>query len=106
MVPRWFHSLVLPGTAGHDGGMNAPTLVDNIAEGRFELVEEGQLAWATYRLHEGQLIIDYVFSPPELRGRGTAGRLMAGIVEQADGRALRITPICGYAATWLRRHGR
>jgi predicted GNAT family acetyltransferase len=31
---------------------------------------------------------------------------MEGIVEEADARALRITPICGYAATWLRRHGR
>jgi predicted GNAT family acetyltransferase len=86
--------------------MMAMKLTDNIAEGRFELTEDGHLAWATYRLHEGHLIIDYVFAPPELRGRGTAGRLMEGIVEEADARALRITPICGYAATWLRRHGR
>jgi uncharacterized protein len=82
------------------------TIVDNIAQGRFELAEDGHLAWATYRQHDGQLIIDYVFSPPELRGRGTAGRLMAAIVAEADARRMRITPICGYAATWLARRER
>lgn len=79
-------------------------ITDNTAAGRYELIEAGQTAYADYRLENGRLIIDYVFSPPALRGAGTAGRLMEGVVADARRRGLKITPLCGYAATWLRRH--
>jgi predicted GNAT family acetyltransferase len=79
-------------------------VTDNPAAGRFELIEDGQLAYADYRRADGRLIIDYVFSPPELRGRGTAGRLMQGVAADARRRGESITPICGYAAAWLKRH--
>jgi predicted GNAT family acetyltransferase len=79
-------------------------ITDNAAEHRYELVEGGQTAYANYRLDAGRLYIDYVFSPPALRGAGTAGRLMAGLAADARSRGLKITPICGYAAAWLSRH--
>jgi len=78
-------------------------VTDNTAAARYELVEEGRTAYADYRLDAGRLVIDYVFSPPELRGHGTAGRLMAAVAEDARRRGLKITPICGYAAAWLKR---
>lgn len=80
------------------------SVIDNSAESRFELEEEGELAWADYRREPGRLIIDYVFSPPALRGKGTAGRLMEGLQAAAAARGETIVPICGYAAAWLRRH--
>jgi predicted GNAT family acetyltransferase len=80
-------------------------VTDNTDAGRFELVEAGQTAYADYRLENGRMIIDYVFSPPALRGAGTAGRLMEGVVADARARNLKITPLCGYAAAWIRRHG-
>ncbi len=84
------------------GIMNDVT--DNAAAGRFELIEQDKLAYADYRLSDARMIIDYVFSPPELRGSGAAGRLMQGVVDAARARNLKITPLCGYAATWLKRH--
>ncbi|MDO9472057.1 MAG: GNAT family N-acetyltransferase [Caulobacter sp.] len=81
------------------------TITDNAAAGRYELIEADETAYADYRLENGRLIIDYVFSPPALRGAGTAGRLMEGVVADARRRGLKITPLCGYAAAWLRRHG-
>jgi predicted GNAT family acetyltransferase len=80
-------------------------VTDNTAAGRYELIEADQIAYADYRLETGRMIIDYVFSPPALRGAGTAGRLMAGVVADARARGLKITPLCGYAAAWIRRHG-
>lgn len=80
------------------------TITDNKAAKRFELVEEGHTAYADYRIDGTMLYINYVFSPPELRGKGTAGRLMEGIVETAKADNLEIYPICGYAASWLKRH--
>lgn len=79
-------------------------VADNTEEARYELAEAGALAYADYRLQDGRLIIDYVFSPPALRGTGTAGRLMDGIAADARVRGLKITPVCGYAAAWLKRH--
>ncbi len=79
------------------------TFRDNESASRYELVEEGQLAWADYRRAPGRLIIDHVESPIALRGKGTAGRLMTAVASEARKASVKITPICGYAASWLQR---
>lgn len=79
-------------------------VTNNEARNRYELTEQGHTAYADYRREEGRLYIDYVLAPPPLRGSGTAGRLMQGVAEDARKEGLTITPICGYAAAWLRRH--
>ena len=70
---------------------------------RYEMDEEGLTSYADYRREDGRLFIDYVFAPPELRGTGASGRLMQAVSAEARDKGLRITPICGYAAAWLRR---
>lgn len=70
---------------------------------RYELDEAGETAYANYRLQGDRLYIDYVFSPPALRGTGASGRLMAALSQDAVDKGRKVTPICGYAATWLRR---
>lgn len=70
---------------------------------RYEMDEEGLTSYADYRLQGDRLFIDYVFAPPALRGKGASGRLMQALAADARRRGLRITPICGYAAAWLRR---
>lgn len=79
-------------------------IIDNPARGRFELSEDGATAIADYRINGNTLYIEYVESPPALRGRGTAGRLMRGVMDTARERDLKVVPICGYAAAWIRRH--
>lgn len=79
-------------------------VIDNAAHSRFELSEEGHTAFADYRRQGGRLIIPYVESPPPLRGKGTAGRLMEGVLAAARAQGLKVTPICGYAAAYIRRH--
>lgn len=78
-------------------------LRDKPAEGRFEMDEQGMTSWADYRLAGERMFIDHVEAPPPLRGTGASGRLMAAVAAEARARGLRITPICGYAAAWLRR---
>jgi predicted GNAT family acetyltransferase len=79
-------------------------VVDNTAHHRFELAEGGGITFADYRLVGEQLFIPHVETPPALRGAGSAGRLMEGIVQHARARHLVIVPSCPYAAAWLRRH--
>ena len=80
------------------------TVTDNPGRARFELTEAGETAFANYRVDGQVLSIPYVESPPALRGKGTAGRLMEGVVAHARARNLKIVPICGYAVSWFRRH--
>lgn len=70
---------------------------------RYERDEAGETTYADYRREPGRLYIDYVYSPPALRGTGASGRLMTAVAREAEAEGLKITPICGYAATWLRR---
>jgi hypothetical protein len=65
--------------------------------------EQGLTSWADYRRNGDTLVIDHVEAPPALRGTGAAGRLMAAVAADARGKDLKIIPICGYAAAWLRR---
>jgi len=78
-------------------------VTDNTADGRYELTEQGETAYADYHRKDGKLMIDYVFSPPALRGQGTSGRLMTGMVADAEARGETIVPICGYAVAWMKR---
>ncbi|MGZ6004498.1 MAG: GNAT family N-acetyltransferase [Caulobacteraceae bacterium] len=70
---------------------------------RYELDEQGQTSWADYRKAGDRIFIDHVEAPEALRGTGAAGRLMAALSADVRTKDLKITPICGYAAAWLRR---
>jgi predicted GNAT family acetyltransferase len=79
-------------------------MIDNKEESRFEREENGLLAWANYRIRDGQYQIPHVEADPPLRGTGAAGRLMQEIVEHARVQQLVIVPRCSYARAWFARH--
>jgi uncharacterized protein len=70
---------------------------------RFELEAEGGLAYADVRREPGVLVIPYVYADPALRGGGAAGRLMEGVLARARAEGLKVRPLCGYAAAYIRR---
>lgn len=80
--------------------------MENGRGGRFERAEAGVVSFADYRLENGRLVIEHVETPPEARGSGAAGRLMAAIVAHAEAQGQPIVPECGYAAAWIARHRR
>jgi len=71
---------------------------------RYEMDEAGLTSHADYRRSGERLYIDYVFAPESLRGSGASGRLMTAVAKDARAKGLRVTPICGYAASWFRRN--
>ena len=79
-------------------------ITDNRDQGRFELDVGGQIAYANYRRQGPTLVIPYVYAPPPLRGTGASGRLMRGVMELARDEGLKVLPLCGYAAGWIRAH--
>ena len=79
-------------------------MIDNMEESRFEREENGLLAWATYRIHDGKYQIPHVEADPPLHGTGAAGRLMQDIVDYARAQQLVIEPRCSYARAWFALH--
>lgn len=79
-------------------------IVRNHEAKRYELTENGKLAYADYRLEENVMLLPHVEADPALRGTGAAGRLMAGMLAQIRHDGLKVRPICGYAAAYIKRH--
>ena len=77
-------------------------LRDCVATRRLEVDEDGQVVFANYRRDGARLFIDHVEAPPSLRGTGAAGRFMTELALFARSKGLKIVPLCGYAARWLR----
>lgn len=77
---------------------------DNKAQSRYELEMNGHTAYADYKVEGGVLHIKYVFAPEELRGTGAAGKLMQEVMDNARNSGLKVIPICGYAAAWIRKN--
>ncbi|NBJ12347.1 GNAT family N-acetyltransferase [Microvirga arsenatis] len=80
------------------------TVRDNVERRRFELERNGQIAFAAYERRGSDLVIRHVEAAIPLRGTGAASELMQGIVEIARSEGRKITPLCGYAWAWIRRH--
>ena len=79
-------------------------VLDNPERRRFELEEQGLVAFADYRLHGDRVVIPHVEAPVALRGTGTAGRLMTGLLDLIRERGQKVTPVCPYAVAFIKRH--
>ena len=77
---------------------------DNVARSRFELAVEGGLAFATYRRTADTVIITHTETPPALRGKGIATRLVEGALAMI--RAENRKPIagCSFVADYMAKH--
>jgi hypothetical protein len=79
-------------------------VIDNAAQKRFELVEQGQTAFADYVAQGGVITLPHVEAPVGLRGTGAASRLMEGLLGIVRERGQKVRPVCSYAAAYMDRH--
>ncbi|MFD2256710.1 GNAT family N-acetyltransferase [Luteolibacter algae] len=80
------------------------SVINNADESRYELTEQGKLAFADYVLENDVITIPHVEADPALRGTGAAGRLMEGMLADVRKKGLKVRPICGYAVAYMRKH--
>ncbi len=72
---------------------------------RFVAEVEGRTAFLSYERGQGSVALQHTIVPPELEGRGIAGRLAAAAVGWARTEGLDVDPQCSYVRSWLSRHG-
>jgi predicted GNAT family acetyltransferase len=80
-------------------------IVENVADGRFELRRDGEVvSAASYAERDGQVIVRHVRTEPEHREQGYAGRLMDGLLQDLRDSGRTIAPLCSFAADHLREN--
>jgi predicted GNAT family acetyltransferase len=81
------------------------TVRDHPEESRFELLDgDVVVGFADYRVRGDVAVMPHTVIDPSRRGEGLGDVLVAGALEELDGRGLRIEPACWFVADHLRRH--
>ncbi|WP_309629913.1 GNAT family N-acetyltransferase [Brevundimonas sp.] len=65
---------------------------------------ETRRVWADYSVQGDRRAILHVEAEDELRGSGAAGQFMQSLADHARAEGHKLTPVCGYAVAWFRRH--
>jgi predicted GNAT family acetyltransferase len=76
----------------------------NVAAHRFEAEVDGGLSVADYVLRDGEMVMTHTYTPPELRGRGIAEKLVRAALEHAKKEKLKVVPACSYVDIFIQRH--
>src|ERR1017187_7311331 len=71
---------------------------------RFELDADGVMAVSYYRLAGDVMTFTHTEVPPEARGAGIASRLIAGALEAARARGLKIVVRWPFVSAYLAKH--
>jgi uncharacterized protein len=76
----------------------------NAAESRFEAEVDGGMSVADYVLRNGEMVMTHTYTPPELRGRGIAEKMVRAALDYARAEKLRVVPACSYVDIYIQRH--
>jgi uncharacterized protein len=79
-------------------------VIYNEAAQRYELTEDGATAFVHYERRGAVLVFDHTVTPPELRGRGIASRVVKAALDDVRARELKIVADCSFVADYVARH--
>ena len=79
-------------------------IVDNKPHHRFELVVEGHLAAAYYKVDGNVITFVHTEVPPELAGRGIGSKLLQDALDQVWAERLKVVPQCPFVKAWIGKH--
>ena len=77
---------------------------DNPAERRFEIDQDGDTAFAAYRIDGDTITFTHTIVPRHLEGHGVGSKLIGYALEQAQARGLKVVPECSFVRAYLERH--
>ncbi len=57
-----------------------------------------------YRVEGDRMFLESTYTPPMLRGRGYAARLVKAAIRYAEENGLKIVPLCSYVVYYFTKH--
>jgi uncharacterized protein len=79
-------------------------IVDNKPHHRFELVVEGHLAAAYYKLDGNVITFVHTEVPPELGGKGVGSKLVQAALDQVRAEGMKVIAECPFVKAWIGKH--
>lgn len=79
-------------------------IVDNKPQHRFELVVEGHLAAAYYKLDGNVITFVHTEVPPELGGKGVGSKLVQAALDQVRAEGMKVIAECPFVKAWIGKH--
>lgn len=83
---------------------NNPVFTNNGDEQRWEGQVGPHVAVAEYRLRGNTIFFVHTEVPPDLEGKGVAGKLVKTALDDARDQRLAVVPFCQFVAGYIRRH--
>jgi predicted GNAT family acetyltransferase len=81
------------------------SVVDNPQAERYELTAEGQpIGFVTYRMEAGVIALLHAEVNPSHERQGWGSRLVAGTLDDARERGLKVRPVCPFVVAYIARH--
>jgi uncharacterized protein len=81
------------------------SFVNDERRGRYNAMRDKRpVAFSEYELEPGRIVFTHTVVRPEFEGQGIGSRLAEFVVQDAQARGLRITPVCPFVRAYLRRH--
>ena len=75
-----------------------------VTTGRFEIEQDGEVAYLEYSLDGSVLVLLHTEVPPQLRGKGLSSSLAETALQYARENKLRVDIICPSVHTYLEKH--
>jgi uncharacterized protein len=75
-----------------------------VTDGRFELEQEGKIAYLEYTLGGGILVLSHTQVPEGLRGHGMSAKLAQGALDWARENHVRVDVVCDSVAAFIKEH--
>jgi predicted GNAT family acetyltransferase len=82
----------------------SPVVVNNAAEGRFEIRMDGEIAFLQYEPGRKLIRLVHTEVPDGLQGRGLAGQLARAAFEYTQANGLKAVVLCPFVRTYVKRH--
>jgi len=79
-------------------------VVNNKTDHRFELMVDGHLAAAYYKLDGNVITFVHTEVPPELGGRGVGSKLVRGALDQVRTAGMTVIADCPFVKAWIGKH--
>ena len=84
--------------------MSKPDVTIDEARSRFELEDEGHVAFIDFTRREDTITLVHTEVPKELEGRGVGSALVRGALTYIKDNHLKVVPQCPFVASYLKRH--
>lgn len=77
---------------------------NNTDSSRFEVVVGPDVAFAEYRLGDGEITLPHTVVPEAFKGQGVGGILAQAALGYARANGLKVIPLCSFMAGYIAKH--